>query len=252
VKGEGGRGKGKNRPHDIRHREVRIQPLAASAAWRAVAIQFFKTGLLRFVRNELFFLLALTCLVLLAACGRDPQLPRLYDGDVILAFGDSLTHGTGASRDSAYPAVLSKLTGHTVVNAGVPGETTAEGLVRLPEVLEEVRPRIVLLCLGGNDMLRRHDGNATESNLRRMIETIRASGAGVVLIGVPQPALFSGPPDFYEKLADEFDLPYEGEIFDEVLKTPRLKADPIHANAEGYKVVAERLAELLEDAGAIK
>lgn len=200
--------------------------------------------------NFRFILLALTALFALAACGRDPQLPRLYDGDVILAFGDSLTHGTGATRETAYPAVLGQLTGHTVINAGVPGETTSEGLVRLPEVLEEVRPKIVLLCLGGNDMLRRNTNN-TESNLRQMIQTIKASGAGVVLIGVPQPALFSGPPAFYEKLADEFDLPYEGKILDEVLKTPRLKADPIHANAEGYKVVAERLRELLEEAGAI-
>ena len=217
-----------------------------------MAIQLFKTGLLRFTRNDLFLLLTLTCLALLAACDRAQQLPRLASGDVILAFGDSLTHGTGTSRDSAYPAVLSALTGHTVVNAGVPGETTAEGLARLPEVLDEVQPRIVLLCLGGNDMLRRHDANETEANLRRMIQAIRASGAGVVLIGVPSPTLFSGPPAFYEKLADEFALPYEGEIFDEVLKTPRLKADPIHANAEGYRLVAERLAELLKDAGAIK
>ncbi len=188
----------------------------------------------------------------LAACERPPQLPRLNNGDVILAFGDSLTHGTGATRDSAYPAVLSQLTGHTVVNAGVPGETTSDGLARLPGVLSEVRPRIVLLCLGGNDMLRRQDVNNTEANLRRMIQAIRASGAGVVLIGVPEPKLFSGPPDFYEKLADEFGLPYEGEIFDEVLKTPRLKADPIHANAEGYKIVAERLAELLKKSGAVE
>ncbi|MEW6133279.1 MAG: arylesterase [Pseudomonadota bacterium] len=207
--------------------------------------------MLRFTRNDLFLLLALTCLALLSACGREPQLPRLNNGDVILAFGDSLTHGTGASRDSAYPAVLSRLIGHTVVNAGVPGETTAEGLVRLPEVLDEVRPRIVLLCLGGNDMLRRNTNN-TEANLRQMVQAIKASGAGVVLIGVPQPALLSGPPDFYERLADEFGLPYEGEILDEVLRSPKLKADPIHANAEGYKVVAERLAELLKDAGAIK
>jgi lysophospholipase L1-like esterase len=188
----------------------------------------------------------------LAACERPPQLPRVQNDDVILAFGDSLTHGTGAPRDSAYPAVLSRLIGHTVINAGVPGETTAEGLARLPGLLSETRPRIVLLCLGGNDMLRRHNADTTEANLRKMIQTIRASGAGVVLIGVPQPALFSGPPAFYEKLADEFGLPYEGEILDEVLKIPRLKADAIHANAEGYKLVAERLAKLLEQAGAIK
>lgn len=202
--------------------------------------------------RALQLLLIWFALALLAACERPPQLPRLNNGDVILAFGDSLTHGTGATRDSAYPAVLSQLTGHTVVNAGVPGETTSDGLARLPGVLSEVRPRIVLLCLGGNDMLRRQDVNNTEANLRRMIQAIRASGAGVVLIGVPEPKLFSGPPDFYEKLADEFSLPYEGEIFDEVLKTPRLKADPIHANAEGYKIVAERLAELLKKSGAVE
>jgi len=196
-------------------------------------------------------MLALAVLFSLTACDRAPQLSRLNNEDVILAFGDSLTHGTGASSDSAYPAILSQLTGHTVINAGVPGETTAEGLERLPEVLDEVRPKIVLLCLGGNDMLRRNTNN-TETNLRQMIQTIKASGAGVVLIGVPQPAIFSGPPDFYEKLAEEFDLPYEGEILDEVLRSPKLKSDPIHANAEGYKVVAERLAELLKDAGAIK
>jgi lysophospholipase L1-like esterase len=190
-------------------------------------------------------------LLALAACDRTPQLPKLQNGDVILAFGDSLTHGSGASADSAYPAVLSQLIGHTVINAGVPGETTAEGLARLPEVLTETSPKIVLLCLGGNDMLRRHNANNTESNLRRMIQAIRASGAGVVLIAVPQPAVFSGPPGFYEELADEFDLPYESEVFDEVLKTPRLKADPIHANAEGYKLVAERIAELLKRAGAV-
>jgi lysophospholipase L1-like esterase len=195
--------------------------------------------------------LACAALLALAACDRYPQLPRVENGDVILAFGDSLTHGNGATQEQAYPAVLGRMIGRTVINAGVPGETTGEGLARLPEVLAQERPKIVLLCLGGNDMLRRHNANSTESNLRQMIRTIRTSGAGVVLIGVPSPALFSGPPDFYEELADEFDLPYEGEAFDEVLKTPRLKADAIHANAEGYKIVAERLAELLEQAGAI-
>ncbi len=168
-----------------------------------------------------------------------------------MAFGDSLTEGVGAGTELSYPAWLSKTTGRSIVNAGVSGETTSEGLVRLPAVLEEQRPKLVLLCLGGNDMLRHQDMGTTESNLRRIIQSIRASGASVVLIGVPEPKLFSGPPALYEKLADEFDLPYEGEIFDEVLKNPRLKSDLIHANAEGYRVVAERLAELLKDAGAL-
>jgi acyl-CoA thioesterase-1 len=188
----------------------------------------------------------------LAACDRPPQLPRVNPGDVIVAFGDSLTHGNGTSEDHAYPAVLGQMIGRTVINAGVPGETTAEGLARLPEVLAQEQPKLVLLCLGGNDMLRRQNPADTESNLRQMIRTIRATGASVVLIGVPQPALFSGPPPFYEKLAKEFRLPYESEAFDDVLKTPRLKSDAIHANAEGYRVVAERLAKLLKKTGAIE
>ena len=188
----------------------------------------------------------------LAACDRTPHLPRVNSGDVILAFGDSLTRGNGASEDQAYPAVLGRLISRTVVNAGVPGETTAEGLVRLPGILSQEQPKLVLLCLGGNDMLRRKDAASIESNLRKMIETIRASGASVVLIGVPQPALFSGPPDFYEELSDEFKLPYESEIFNEVLKNPRTKSDAIHANAEGYRLVAESLAKLLRKTGAIE
>lgn len=196
---------------------------------------------------------ALACLflVLLAACDRPPQLPRLNDGDTIVAFGDSLTHGTGTSFENSYPAALSRLISRTVINAGVPGETTSEGLERLPDILEEHQPKLVLLCLGGNDMLRRQDNGQTESNLRTMIQSIRAKGANVVLIGVPEPKLFSGPPELYERLAEEFGLPYEGEVFNDVLKDNSLKSDPIHANAEGYKIVAERMAELLKDAGAL-
>ncbi|MFZ5574335.1 MAG: arylesterase [Pseudomonadota bacterium] len=194
---------------------------------------------------------ALLAVFLLAACERDPTLPRLNPHDVIVAFGDSLTYGTGASADSAYPAVLAALTGRTVVNAGVPGDTTASALARLPAVLDEYKPRLVLLCLGGNDMLRKQPESATENNLRLMVQTIRASGAEVVLIGVPAPKLFGGAPDFYARVADAMKLPLEDEVFVEVLRDNRLKADPIHANAAGYRVVAERLAAFLREAGAL-
>ena len=199
--------------------------------------------------SRLFFAVCLA--LLLAACDRAPTLPKLSSHDVIVAFGDSLTHGTGASSDTAYPAVLASLTGRTVINAGVPGDTTATGLQRLPEVLAEFKPRLVLLCLGGNDMLRRQPTADTENNLRLLVKTIRASGAEVVLIGVPEPKLFGGAPDFYTRLAEELQLPLERDSFNDVLKDNRLKADPIHANAAGYRVVAERLAEFLREAGAL-
>ena len=203
------------------------------------------------MRSASRIFIAVCVAFVLAACERAPTLPRLSPHDVIVAFGDSLTHGTGASTDTAYPAVLATLTGRTVINAGVPGDTTTTALQRLPAVLDAHKPRLVLLCLGGNDMLRKHPESATENNLRLLVQTIRASGADVVLIGVPEPKLFGGAPDFYARVADELKLPLEDEIFVEVLKDNRLKADPIHANAAGYRVVAERLAELLRERGAL-
>src|SRR5512138_1516113 len=197
------------------------------------------------------FVLALAAALVLAGCHRSPTLPKLGAHDVVVAFGDSLTHGTGASEDAAYPAVLASLTGRTVVNAGVPGDTTASGLARLPGVLAEYRPRLVLLCLGGNDMLRKAPEAETENNLRLLVKTIRASGAEVVLIGVPEPKLFGGAPGFYARVADDLKLPLENAAFDEVLRDARLKSDPVHANAAGYRVVAERLAEFLRDTGAL-
>lgn len=194
---------------------------------------------------------AVCLIVFVAACGDGPRLAALAPHDRIVAFGDSLTYGTGAGPDAAYPAVLAALTGRTVVNAGVPGDTTQSALERLPGVLDAHRPRLVLLCLGGNDMLRKTPPSLTESNLRSMIETIRSHGAQVVLIGVPAPRLFGGPPEFYARIADDLDLPLESEVFDDVLRDNRLKSDPIHANAAGYRVVAERLAAFLDEAGAL-
>jgi len=196
-------------------------------------------------------LFALFALLLLAACERAPTLPKLASHDVILAFGDSLTHGTGASPDEAYPARLAQLSNRAVVNAGVPGETTAEGLQRLPALLAEHHPKLVLLCLGGNDMLRRVPSSETENNLRLMLQTLRASGAKVVLIGVPEPKIFGGAPDFYEQLADEFALPYDGDTLNTVLKDNALKSDPIHPNAAGYEAIARQLADLLKESGAL-
>jgi len=196
-------------------------------------------------------LFALFALLLLAACERAPTLPRLGADDVILAFGDSLTYGTGAERNEAYPAKLVGLTQRAVVNAGVPGETTAEGLQRLPALLDEHHPKLVLLCLGGNDMLRRIPASETENNLRLMLQTLRTSGTQVVLIGVPEPRIFGGAPDFYERLADEFQLPYDGDTLNTVLKDNALKSDPIHPNAAGYEAIARQLADLLKESGAL-
>ena len=188
---------------------------------------------------------------LLAACDHTAQLNSLKTDDVVVAFGDSLTFGTGVNSDESYPTVLQHIIERTVVNAGIPGETSEEGLYRLPSVLNEQHPTLVLLCTGGNDLLRRLDVKQTENNLYSMIKIIQESGAQVVLIGVPEPKLLGGVAPFYKKLAEEFTIPYEGEVLNEVLRDNNLKSDAVHANAQGYEKIAERLAEVLKESGAL-
>jgi lysophospholipase L1-like esterase len=196
---------------------------------------------------------ALWLVLLCLGCGREaPALARLGPDDVVLAFGDSLTFGTGVTADETYPAVLAGLIGRKVVRDGVPGETTAQGLERLEASLETHRPRLLLLCLGGNDLLRRVDAAQIESNLRAMVQLARSRGAEVVLIGVPEPALFGGTAPLYRRLAAELRVLLEEETVTDVLRDEALKSDPIHPNAEGYRRIAQALAALLRDAGAIR
>jgi lysophospholipase L1-like esterase len=190
--------------------------------------------------------------VLLTGCGeRVPRIAAVAPDEVIVAFGDSLTYGTGAAEPESYPAVLAQLIGRKVVRAGVPGEVTAQGLARLPQVIDEHRPALVIVCLGGNDMLRKVDERQTRSNLRRIIRTLRERGVSVVLVGVPRPALLTSAAAFYGELATEYRIPYEGKVLNEIMHQLDLKADLIHPNAKGYRRMAEAIAELLKKAGAI-
>lgn len=189
--------------------------------------------------------------LLLQGCGQSPQLPKLGEGAVILAFGDSLTRGTGAADDESYPAVLAGLSGHAVINAGVPGEVSTDGLARLPELLDEHQPALLLLCHGGNDFLRRMDPATTAANLRRMVNLAKERGIGVVLIGVPQFGLFLSAAPFYGEVAEEAGIPYVGEILPDVLGERALKSDTVHPNAAGYRKIAEAVDRSLRDAGAL-
>ena len=190
-------------------------------------------------------------LLLLGGCSGSPGLEPLAPGDVVLAFGDSLTYGTGAGRDEAYPVVLASLIDRRVINAGVPGEESDAGLVRLPGLLEKHRPALVIISHGGNDILRRRDLAQTETNLREMVVRAREYGAGVVLVAVPEPRITMSPPDFYAAVAADHELVLEDSAWRYILRRNQLKSDPVHPNAEGYRYFAEALAGLLEEAGAL-
>lgn len=196
----------------------------------------------------LFFLLAI---LLLCSCRKTEKLPPLASDAVILAFGDSLTYGTGAARSESYPAILATLTGRQVINAGVPGEVSAAGRERLTAVLDETRPALLLLCHGGNDFLRRHDRAQVKENLRAMVQSARERGVAVVLIAVPTLGFGLQVPSLYAEVAGEAGIPLEEEILADILGDSALKSDPIHPNAAGYKELALALEKLLRRSQAL-
>ena len=190
------------------------------------------------------------CLVL-AGCTPPPELEPLAADAVVLAFGDSLTFGTGAGPGESYPEVLSGLIGRTVVNAGVPGEVSTDGLLRLPALLDREQPALLLLCHGGNDQLQRLDPNQLADNLRAMIREARDRNIAVVLIAVPAPGLSLRPLPLYAGIADEFGLAADLETVADILGDRALKSDYIHPNAAGYRRLALAVADLLRAAGAV-
>jgi lysophospholipase L1-like esterase len=208
-----------------------MRTLASPSAWRLA----------------LFWAAALV----LAGCGDAPKLARLAPDAVVLAFGDSLTYGTGASETESYPAQLERLIVRKVVRAGVPGEVSAQALARLPASLEEHQPKLLVLCIGGNDFLRNLSQAEVAANLRRMIALAQGKGSEVLLVGTPEKGLLVTPPKFYAEIARELRIPYEGKVIGEILRNSELKSDPIHPNARGYRLMAERIAELLQKSGAL-
>ncbi len=184
---------------------------------------------------------------LLSGCGSNPRIDRVTANSTVIAFGDSLTSGYGAKEQESYPSVLAALLGCRVINAGVPGEVTSEGLQRLPDLLKENNPDLIILCFGGNDMLQKQSRERTKSNLREMIQLIKESGSDILMIAVPQPGLLLTVPDLYKELADEYKLPLDSKTIKNILSQRSLKSDRIHPNAQGYKIMAENFLKLIRE-----
>ena len=188
---------------------------------------------------------------LLLGCGSPPTLTPLPPDGIVLAFGNSLTIGTGAKPDESYPSEFSRLIGREVINAGVPGEVTAGGLRRLPGLLDSMAPDLVILCHGGNDILKKLDLAVAEANIREMVALIRASGAQVVMLGVPRPGIFLSAAEYYSRIADDLGIPFDGDVVADLLGDNQYKSDAIHPNAAGYARLAKAVEALLVGAGAI-
>jgi len=211
----------------------------------------FAVIMLRASMNKYFFFLSIIILII-SGCGEKTSfLSPLSNNSVILAFGDSLTYGYNVSKTESYPVVLETLTGLKVINAGVSGEVSKQGLKRLPEVLDDHDPQLMILCHGGNDLLRKMDMKDMESNLSSMIQLSLDRGIPVILIGVPKPGLFLSSFDIYEKIATSMGIIFIEDLISDILGDKSLKSDSIHPNKEGYYFMAEEIYKILMDNGAI-
>lgn len=176
--------------------------------------------------------------------GKSTPIPEVQN-DTIVFFGDSLVAGYGATLGNSLPEQLSLLLNRPVINMGVSGDTTADGLARLDEVISR-NPGLVIVLLGGNDALRKVSQDKTEANLRQIIEALQATGSAVVLVGI-RSGLFGDRYDsMYEELASSYDLILVPDALSGLITRPEYMADTIHPNDAGYALLAERIYQAVE------
>lgn len=166
----------------------------------------------------------------------------------ILAFGDSLTKGYGVPAVESYPSILSELLRTSVVNEGIAGELSEQGVERLEALLDKHKPQILVLCHGANDILRKKDLFKTKDNLLKMVQMAKSKGVYVLLVGVPTYEILSfKTASFYYDVAKAESVEIEDSALEKILGDDALKSDHVHPNALGYQLMAKKIAKLLSD-----
>lgn len=166
-------------------------------------------------------------------------------GKSIFCFGDSLTYGTGAGRGKDYPSQLAGFIGRTVVNAGVPGETTGSALQRLDQIISQ-KPGYVLITLGGNDLRRKLNKETVFDNLEQIVRKFQDNGALVIIGGIDIPFWGRGFAKGYEELARETGAVLVPNIFEDIWVHADLMSDTIHPNSAGYTIMAQHFYQALQ------
>lgn len=196
--------------------------------------------------------------LVLAACGRKAKFSPLPAGSTVLAFGDSVTYGTGAQPGEDWPTLLAAATGWRIVNAGVPGDTAEAGKERIRGLLGELKPALVIVEIGGNDFLRRRPAPLVREDVRSIVRQAKVAGAQVVLVAVPELSLLGAltrrPDDaaLYAEIGRDEQVPVVADVFSDILARPELCADQIHPNAAGYRKMAEGIAAALRSFGLLR
>jgi acyl-CoA thioesterase-1 len=210
----------------------------------------------KFLKKIGFHSLLITTAFALASCSNHDDVIKLKNDATIVAFGDSLTYGYGAaSSDDTYPNKLEKIIGYSVINEGINGDTAQAGVKRIRSVVQEHNPDLVIVSLGGNDMLRKQDKNL-EENLSKIVDYLISRNIQVVLLAEPQPSMAFlvsslNDAEVYQKVANKYNIPLIENVFSKYLADYKYKSDTIHLNSKGYEMVAEDVAQELKSFGYI-
>jgi lysophospholipase L1-like esterase len=178
---------------------------------------------------------------------RPPRAASPTSGEGIVAFGDSLVAGRGATSGNDFVSLLSRRTGLAIVNAGRSGDTTRSALERLDRDVLARNPRVVIVLLGGNDYLRRVPPDETFRNLETIVTRIRREGAAVVLVGVNVGLFTDQYGHRYDTLARRTSAGLVPDVLDGILGHADRSADAIHPNDRGYEMIADRIEPVLRE-----
>lgn len=203
------------------------------------------------LKNLVAIPLVISTSTLIACSDKKNKYSKLPKGSKVIALGDSLTYGYGANKETAYPTVLAELTGWNVINSGINGNTSQDILNRLDKVIAQ-QPELVLLGIGGNDVLRKIDSQITKNNIIEIIQKLKAKNIHAVLIAQPYfstSILFGKATDnpIYQEIAESEQVPLFKDGWSAILSDKSLRSDQIHANATGYKKFAANLYQYLKE-----
>lgn len=183
-------------------------------------------------------------MLLLSSCGSKVRHLRPSPGPVVF-LGDSLTEGLGAPAGQGYVDVLAERFGLEFVNKGIKGHTTAQGLARLQKDVLDLNPSLVVLELGGNDVLQKMEPEVTFKNLDEILRQLDQKKVPVLLVGIRRGLLGDRYRDGFERLAESYKTAYMPNILRGILTNAELKYDSIHPNAKGYAKIADRMEPIL-------
>jgi acyl-CoA thioesterase I len=178
---------------------------------------------------------------------RSPQPAKPTAGATVVAFGDSLVEGRGASPGRDFVSILARRLAVPIVNAGRSGDTAAAALSRLDSAVLSRNPRVVIVLLGGNDFLRRVPPTETFRSLATIVERIRQRGAAVILVGVSVGLIEDPYENEYESLAQRTSSGLVPDILDDIIGHADRMSDSIHPNDRGYEMIADRIEPVVRD-----